>query len=176
MSPRRSVCAIDVTSGVGVVDDPGEIDVAPHPGGHVQRVDHQCLGHGARGLPADDSPAHAVNDESDVDDARPRGAVSPGIATTLGLICSAGWLAREEGVEETALCVEAKNSAEARFHFSSVEWDRTSQLRDEGLGDRYAVLVVRRGTAPRCLGDWTCSSTLSGNTRRGLCSVRPTAT
>lgn len=55
-----------------------------------------------------------------------------------------GWLRPQAASEPVAMCIEAKNSVEARFHFSVGEWDRALQLRNQGLGDRYAVLVVRR--------------------------------
>jgi len=60
---------------VGVADEAGEIDVSARPGGHVERVEHECHGHRSRRLPADDPTAEHVDDERDVDHARPRRAV-----------------------------------------------------------------------------------------------------
>ncbi|MDQ6880228.1 MAG: hypothetical protein M3082_21495 [Candidatus Dormibacteraeota bacterium] len=59
-----------------------------------------------------------------------------------------GWLAPAVGAEPTAMCLEAKSSADGSFHFSAGEWAQASQLRDDGLGHQYAILVVRRGSGP----------------------------
>ncbi len=44
------------------------------------------------------------------------------------------------------MCIEAKNSAESRFHFSTSEWARAVRFQESGFNDRYAVLVVRKKT------------------------------
>jgi hypothetical protein len=59
-----------------------------------------------------------------------------------------GWLAPAVGAEPTAMCLEAKSSADGTFHLSAGEWAQASQLRDDGLGHQYAILVVRRGSGP----------------------------
>ncbi len=53
-----------------------EGEVPSRPGGHVERIDDELLGHGPRRLPSDDASREDVGDEGDVDDSGPRGTVS----------------------------------------------------------------------------------------------------
>lgn len=55
-----------------------------------------------------------------------------------------GWLGPTDQ-ERRAVCLEVKSSGGRRFHLSSSEWDRARTLHDDGDGDLYAVLIVRRG-------------------------------
>jgi hypothetical protein len=59
-----------------------------------------------------------------------------------------GWLPPAAGDDPIAMCLETKSSADGTFHFSAGEWTVASQLRDDGRGDEYAVLVVRRRIDP----------------------------
>jgi hypothetical protein len=59
-----------------------------------------------------------------------------------------GWLPPVAGHDPIAMCLEAKSSGDGTFHFSAGEWTVASQLRDDGRGDEYAVLVVRRRIDP----------------------------
>jgi hypothetical protein len=59
-----------------------------------------------------------------------------------------GWLPPVEGAEPVAMCLEAKSSSDGTFHFSAAEWDRAAGFRDDGRGENYAVLVVRRRSGP----------------------------
>jgi hypothetical protein len=47
-----------------------------------------------------------------------------------------GWLSPGAGADPIAMCLEVKSSGDATFHISAGEWDRASQIRDDGLGDR----------------------------------------
>lgn len=57
-----------------------------------------------------------------------------------------GWLPTSPGGAPRAVCLEVKSSSTDGFHLSTSEWALAHQLHDAGKGDRYAVLVVRRGT------------------------------
>lgn len=59
-----------------------------------------------------------------------------------------GWLPPAEGAAPIAMCLEAKSSADGTFHLTAVEWDRAAGFRDDGRGENYAVLVVRRRSGP----------------------------
>lgn len=56
-----------------------------------------------------------------------------------------GWLAPSVGAEPQAMCLEVKSSGDGGFHLTSGEWALAKDLHDDDQGDRYAVLVVRRG-------------------------------
>lgn len=56
-----------------------------------------------------------------------------------------GWLPLAPGSEPRAVCLEVKSSSGEGFHLSSAEWAWAQRLHDADEGDRYAVLVVRRG-------------------------------
>jgi hypothetical protein len=58
-----------------------------------------------------------------------------------------GWLRPSENHEPHAMCIEVKNSSDGSFHLSTGEWNRAEWFNSIGEGDRYAVLVVRRGTS-----------------------------
>lgn len=55
-----------------------------------------------------------------------------------------GWFPPTDGTNPIAMCLEVKSSGDGTFHLSAGEWTRASQIRNDGLGDHYAVLVVRR--------------------------------
>lgn len=59
-----------------------------------------------------------------------------------------GWLPPVERATPQAMCLEAKSSADGTFHLSAAEWDTAAAFREDGRGDSYAVLVVRRGSGP----------------------------
>ena len=59
-----------------------------------------------------------------------------------------GWLPPADGLEPVAMCLEAKSSSDGTFHLSVAEWDRAAGFRDDGRGENYAVLVVRRRNGP----------------------------
>jgi hypothetical protein len=62
-----------------------------------------------------------------------------------------GWLPPSPGSAPQPMCLEVKSAATPSFHLSTGEWERAKQLQDAGIGDHYAVLVVRReagGSAP----------------------------
>lgn len=61
-----------------------------------------------------------------------------------------GWLSPAPGSPPQAMVLEVKSSATASFKISSSEWARAEELHSHGAGDRYAVLVVRRGHLQRC--------------------------
>ncbi len=56
-----------------------------------------------------------------------------------------GWLPVTEGAEPTAVCLEVKSVGGNGFILSASEWARAEWLHNDGEGDRYAVLAVRRG-------------------------------
>lgn len=56
-----------------------------------------------------------------------------------------GWLPPAVGKPAHAMCLEVKSSAGSTFHMSAGEWSVAKDFHDAGCGDRYAVLVVRRG-------------------------------
>lgn len=56
-----------------------------------------------------------------------------------------GWLPHNLNGEGQAVCLEVKSSGGKGFHLSRNEWSVAERLHDEGYGDQYAVLVVRRG-------------------------------
>jgi hypothetical protein len=65
-----------------------------------------------------------------------------------------GWIPSSPGREGRAVCLEVKSSGGEGFHLSRNEWSVAEKLRDEGTGDRYAVLVVRRakgGSVPAAM-------------------------
>ena len=70
---RRSVESA-LTSRIGVADQAVEAHL-PRPSRHVEGIDDERGGHGAAGLPSDEAAREHVDDEGDVDDARPRRAV-----------------------------------------------------------------------------------------------------
>jgi hypothetical protein len=55
-----------------------------------------------------------------------------------------GWLSPAAGREPEAMCLEVKSSGSATFHLTRGEWALAAQFHVEGIGERYAVLVVRR--------------------------------
>jgi hypothetical protein len=56
-----------------------------------------------------------------------------------------GWLALAPEAEPQAICLEVKSSGSEGFNLSSAEWALAQRLHDADEGDRYGVLVVRRG-------------------------------
>jgi hypothetical protein len=56
-----------------------------------------------------------------------------------------GWLPLGPGAKPTATCLEVKSSSSEGFHLSTSEWSLAQRLYDAEEGNRYAVLVVRRG-------------------------------
>jgi len=58
-----------------------------------------------------------------------------------------GWLPVTEGAEPKAVCLEVKSVGGSGFILSASEWARAEWLHNDGEGDRYAVLAVRRGKA-----------------------------
>ena len=59
-----------------------------------------------------------------------------------------GWLPPAEGRQPMAMCLEAKSSSDGTFHLSAAEWSRATGFREDGRGESYAVLVVRRHNGP----------------------------
>lgn len=59
-----------------------------------------------------------------------------------------GWLPPAQGTEPVAICLEAKSTSDGTFHLSAAEWNRAAEFRDDGRGENYAVLVVRRRSGP----------------------------
>jgi hypothetical protein len=59
-----------------------------------------------------------------------------------------GWLPPAENADSIAMALEVKSSGEGTFHFSAGEWERATQFRDDGRGESYAVLVIRRRSGP----------------------------
>ena len=55
------------------------------------------------------------------------------------------WLPLTPGASPTAVCLEVKSSSGEGFHLANSEWLLARCLHDAGEGNRYAVLVVRRG-------------------------------
>ncbi len=59
-----------------------------------------------------------------------------------------GWLSVGDQAPR-ASALEVKSSGDGSFHLSRNEWALARQFHDDGIGDQYAVLVVRRGTGSR---------------------------
>ena len=55
-----------------------------------------------------------------------------------------GWLPVEPGGPRQAIGLEVKSSGGESFNLSMGEWRRAEAFHENGNGDRYAVLVVRR--------------------------------
>ena len=55
-----------------------------------------------------------------------------------------GWFPKGPDGGPRAVCLEVKSSGSASFKLSSSEWARAEKLHADGVGDQYAVLVVRR--------------------------------
>jgi hypothetical protein len=55
-----------------------------------------------------------------------------------------GWLAPRPDAKERAVCLEVKSSSGEGFHLSRGQWSLASKFNSKDIGDRYAVLVVRR--------------------------------
>lgn len=58
-----------------------------------------------------------------------------------------GWLPSGGAREGHAVCLEVKSSGSESFHLSRKEWSIAEKLHFDGVGDWYAVLVVRRARA-----------------------------
>lgn len=56
-----------------------------------------------------------------------------------------GWVAASEGQPFRATCLEVKSTKGFNLHLSSNEWRVAEQLHQQGRGDRFAILAVRRG-------------------------------
>jgi hypothetical protein len=61
-----------------------------------------------------------------------------------------GWLPPDPESDPIALCLEVKSTSDGRFHLSRNEWESAKSFRENGDGNKYAVLVVHRasGTGP----------------------------
>jgi hypothetical protein len=57
-----------------------------------------------------------------------------------------GWLPPDSESEPTALCLEVKSTSDGKFHLSRGEWERAKWFKTHGEGEKYAILVVHRGS------------------------------
>jgi hypothetical protein len=57
-----------------------------------------------------------------------------------------GWLPPNPAAEPTALCLEVKSTSDGKFHLSRGEWERAEWFKAHGDGEKYAILVVHRGS------------------------------
>lgn len=58
-----------------------------------------------------------------------------------------GWLPSVSSDKGQAVCLEVKSSGGEGFHLSRRQWSVAEWFHSKGLGDQYAVLVVRRAKA-----------------------------
>lgn len=58
-----------------------------------------------------------------------------------------GWLPSSPNGKGQAICLEVKSSGGEGFHLSRRQWSVAEEFHSKDVGDRYAVLVVRRSRA-----------------------------
>jgi hypothetical protein len=55
-----------------------------------------------------------------------------------------GWLPSSATAGPNAMCLEVKSSRDGTVHLSTGEWSLATRFNEKRIGDRYAVLIVRR--------------------------------